>query len=169
MTIERALASTATPSRAGGHALRWMTATEVAARSAERPDWIVELYVAAGAITEVVGRPKGGKTTLLMAMLAATRAGEPFLDHPTRATNVVYLSEEGAATLRAVLGRTGLLDWDGLCVPDLTTARGLRWPEMVEQTLKKAREVDAGLVVVDTLGAWGAGRAATRRTTRATR
>lgn len=49
----------------------------------DRTRWIVEPWAAAGALTAITGRPKIGKTTFLLDLVAAYLAGIPFLGFPT--------------------------------------------------------------------------------------
>ena len=67
-------------------------------------------FIALGAITEIDGKIKSsGKTTLVTHLVAAILDGRPFLGQPTMRTNIVYLTEQTAATYREALGRAGLL------------------------------------------------------------
>src|SRR5262245_35319152 len=59
--------------------LRFRTAAEIAAQTAEEVPWIAQPWVAAGSITEVVGKPKAaGKTTWVMRLVRAVLDGAAF-------------------------------------------------------------------------------------------
>lgn len=105
-------------------------------------------------MTEVDGRIKGGKTTLVMAMVAAVLNERRFLGKPTTWAPVFFLTEQGPASFRETLRRGGLLDRDDLHVLHWVDVRAVPWPELVERVRARAREVGAGLLVVDTLSQW---------------
>src|SRR5215216_645786 len=89
------------------------TARELGAQTPDTPPWILEDYLAEGAITELDGMLKAsGKTTLLMAMVAKIVDGLPFLDRPTSKTGVLILTEQNATSFRAALVRANLLERD---------------------------------------------------------
>ena len=90
-----------------------MTARSIAETSPEEPDWVCKGYAAAGGITELVGKVKiSGKTTLVMDLCQAILAGRPFAGQRTARTRIVYLSEQGDASLRQALSRARLLESD---------------------------------------------------------
>ncbi|MEJ7763155.1 MAG: AAA family ATPase [Thermomicrobiales bacterium] len=132
----------------------WVTARETAEATPERPEWIALGYVAAGAVTEIDGKIKGGKTTLVMALIAAVRKGRPFLGQPTMKTSVVYLTEQNEGSYREALRRAGLLTADDVHILYWSRAQGMGWEEVVGMARIKAHEVGAKLVVVDTLAHW---------------
>jgi len=132
----------------------WVTARETAEETPENPEWIAHGYVAAGAVTEIDGKIKGGKTTLVMALIAAVRRGRPFLGQPTIQTSVIYLTEQNERSYREALRRAGLLTADDVHIMYWSRAQGFEWPEVVGLARLKAREVGAGLLVVDTLAHW---------------
>jgi hypothetical protein len=108
--------------------------------------------VAVGAITEVVGKPKAaGKTTWVMHLVKAVLMGAAFMDSPTEATPVVYLTEERDSSLREALGRAGLLDRVDLHILRWQDTRGIPWSEIVHEAIAKCRSVGARLLVVDTV------------------
>jgi len=136
----------------GRRKLTHRTARELAAETPEDVEWEWLPYVAAGAITELDGRPKAaGKSTLLAHLIAAVLDGSPFLGTPTRRTPVVLLTEQSAGTARVLLGRAGLTERDDLHVVLWHDARDVPWPEVVEQAAGLCREAGAGLLVIDTL------------------
>ena len=132
----------------------WMTARETAEATPEHPEWIAYGYVAAGAVTEIDGRIKGGKTTFVMALIAAVRKGRPFLGQPTTKTSVVYLTEQNEGSYREALRRAGLLTADDVHILFWNRVQGVEWGEVVGMARVKASEVGARLLVVDTLAHW---------------
>jgi RecA-family ATPase len=93
--------------------LRWQWADDLEAST--EPDWIWDGYVAPAAISLIAGKPKSGKSTLACALAEELTAGsDSFLGRPLRRCSVVYLSEEGAGTLKPKLhGRIRTLTRDG--------------------------------------------------------
>ncbi len=132
----------------------WMTARETAQVTPERPEWLLEGYVARGAVTELTAKPKCGKTFFVLHAVAAMLAGTPFLGRATRHASCLYLTEELIPSFRSVLGRVGVLQSDEIHVLYHQRVQSLSWARTCELTLEKAREVDAGLVVCDTLSRW---------------
>lgn len=130
------------------------TARHIGESTPAEPEWIVFGYVASGALSELDGKIKGGKTTLVMAMVAATLEGHPFLGKPTKRVPVVYLTEQGPASFRETLRRAGLLEADDLHVLSWNDAQGISWPKIVDAARQRAKAVGAGLLVVDTLAYW---------------
>jgi len=131
------------------------SARELAAELPEDVPWIVPGYLARGSMTEVDGRAKAaGKSTWLTHLVAAVLDGAPFLGRPTEQTGVVYLTEQPPTSLRALLGRTGLTDRDDLRLLLWRDCRGTPWPELVEVAVAECRSVGAGILIVDTLGAF---------------
>jgi hypothetical protein len=134
--------------------LRWTTARELADTEPERPDWVLEGYIARGALTELTAKVKIGKSTLLLAAVRAITAGAPFLGRATAAGPVVYLTEERPPTFRAALARVGLEDCPDLHILFRSEAFGRDWPEVAAEATEHAQNVGAVLLAVDTLGDW---------------
>ena len=55
--------------------LVWMTGSELADLTPEEPDYLLAPYLARGLVVQLVGKVKGGKTTLAMRMVAAVLDG----------------------------------------------------------------------------------------------
>ena len=89
-----------------------------------------------------------------MDAVAALLSGKPFLEQPTVAVPVIYLTEERPATIRQGLDRVGLSESDHLLLVFRQDMRTLTWPKVCERTLEIAERSGAGLVVVDTLANW---------------
>ncbi|MQF48834.1 hypothetical protein FIM08_02900 [SAR202 cluster bacterium AC-647-N09_OGT_505m] len=134
--------------------LPFRTAPELSALTPERPDWIVDGLLARGSISELNAKVKVGKTTLILAMIAAQLRGESFLGLATQRTPVLYLTEERAPSFRAVLERVGLASEERLHILSRTDVGDMSWPVVASLAVQYAREVGATMLVVDTLGRW---------------
>jgi len=62
--------------------VRLHTAASIATETPDAVDWIAEPWAAAGALTGITGRPKIGKTTFVLDLIAAVLQGRPFLNYP---------------------------------------------------------------------------------------
>jgi DNA-binding transcriptional ArsR family regulator len=132
--------------------MHFRTARDLAAETSGGVAWIARPWLAAGAITELDGRPKAaGKTTLLSHLIAAVLDGREFLGEPTAVSPAVLLSEQPPASLRETLGRASLLERDDLHVLLWRDVRGATWPTIVEAAVEQCRTVGARVLIVDTL------------------
>ena len=150
-------ASAATPMETLGERseeLPFRRASDIARETPEEPDWVWEGFLARGATTEIDAKVKAGKTTLVAASVAAILQGERFLERPTRAGPIVYLSEELDAVIQAELQRCGLTEADDLHYLRRVDAAHLPWAEIVTDTIRYAQSIQATTIVVDTLSAW---------------
>ena len=127
------------------------TAREIAADTTVEVEWIAP-YVARGALTEVDGKIKSGKSTFIAALCRAVLDGQPFLGQPTSRTGIVYLTEQPTASFREVLRRADLLDRDDFAVLLWRDVSGRRWPDVAALAAEECKRRGAGLMVVDTLG-----------------
>ncbi|MGI8921107.1 MAG: AAA family ATPase [Solirubrobacteraceae bacterium] len=132
--------------------LRFVSAAELAASIPPEPPWLAGGYLAPGVVTLLAGKPKIGKSTLALAIGEAidTNRSE-FLGREVNGGAVVYLSEEGAATLvhKLPAGNLRLLTRDqALPRPD--------WPAAIDAARREAERVGARLLVADTFTFWGA-------------
>lgn len=130
------------------------TAAGIAAMTPEEVDWAWRGYVAHGAITEIVGPPKLGKTTIVLGLVHAYVNQRHFLGRWTSGGPVVVLSEQGPASLRGALTRMRLDDRDDVHILLYRDTRGHDWPDVIASTLGRCSEVGARLLVVDTLPAF---------------
>ena len=66
----------------------------------DEPEWVWNDYLAVGNMTLFSGKPKAGKSRLALDLTTAAACGAPsFLGRPVVNGPVIYISEEGAATL----------------------------------------------------------------------
>ncbi|MBN1321155.1 MAG: AAA family ATPase [Thermoleophilia bacterium] len=119
----------------------------------EEPDWILQGYVARGAITELDAKIKTGKTTFACDLVRAVLGGEEFIGRKTTPTPVLYLTEERESTFRAALGRVGLGETDGLHL-GFKHKMKFPWKDMGRLVVARAKSLGIGLVVIDTLSDW---------------
>ena len=131
------------------------TAQEIAEMTPENTAWVVKGFAAEHSITELTGHAKeAGKTSFLMGMVHSVLTGGSFLDQPTSQGSVVYLTEEKAPTFRAALQRADLLTPDiaqDLHVMTYWDAAQLGWEGICKQAERQCDEVNAKLLVIDTL------------------
>lgn len=138
---------------AAGRNLRFRTAAELAAEIHPDVKWIAGRFVAAGAITLVVGKVKAaGKTTFLTNLANAVTSGGPFLGSKTTKGPVIYLTEQTGATFRVALERAGLLGSNDLRMLTWSQASRLPWLEVVRRSVMECKRIGAVLLVVDTIG-----------------
>lgn len=117
------------------------TAADLAGES-NPAEFVVEPYVVAGAVTELVAKIKTGKTTYALGEIVSQALGKG---------PVVYLTEQPPASFRVALGRANLLESTNLFVLSFNDVMGMDWPGIARVAAQKCREVSAVLLVVDTL------------------
>lgn len=133
----------------------WLSGEELFTVEFESVSWVVEGLVAAGAVTELVGKVKTGKTSLALAMTSALIAGEQFLGRAVCSGPVLYLTEQGQSSFVAQARQFGLSNvTTDLHVMSRASAGGLDWRRVTEAAASRAREVGAVLIVVDTFSVW---------------
>jgi hypothetical protein len=132
------------------------TIPEFYARVPEQPVWVWEPYIARGAITELDAKAKLGKSTLLAFVMRASVKGEPFMGMVVQRNQFVYLTEQGGTSFRALVDRAGLSDSSDIAVLFYARARRatVTWEEIVRLAARKAVDMGAGVLVVDTLPQW---------------
>lgn len=137
---------------AGEAALRFRSPEEVRAARPKGFDFVWESFLARRSVTLLSGKPKGGKSTLTLALVEAMVTGATtFLGRPLVPGPVVYVSEEDSATLRDKLPPDG--------TPLRLLPRDEAWPKppweaVVDAAVAEAERVDAVLLVADTLRFW---------------
>jgi len=119
----------------------------------EKPRWVWDGYVAEGAFTLLGGRPKVGKSTLTFGLLRALETGEQLLGRKVTPTRTLLLSEERRDSLAEKARRFGIGD-DNVEVLLRHDAHGRTWPEIAAEAFARCREMQIGLLVVDTFSKW---------------
>ncbi len=118
-------------------------------------NWLVEGFATEGSVTEFTGKAKqGGKTTFLLAAIQRILDGAEFLGQATKKCAVVYLTEERPKTFNQALKRAGLLGRADLHILYWSDAAATPWPSIVRAAVKKAGEVGAKMIVIDTVSQW---------------
>jgi AAA domain-containing protein len=130
---------------------QWHTAAEIASATPEEVDWLWRDYLAFGTVVELDAKMKAGKSTFLGHLVRAVVEGRDFLERETKRTPVVWMTEEGNRTFRAILERAGLTDRDDIHVLSRRTVGALAWVEFVAAALDKLEQVGARWLIVDTL------------------
>lgn len=125
--------------------------------SSSRSDvsWVLRGFLARGALSLLVGQPKAGKSWLVYALLAAMERGdEEFIGYPLHGSPAVVLSEEPPATILGKRKRFGGVE--GATVFLTRTAAFPPKPlrVVVEEAVRKAKEIGAEVLVVDTWAVW---------------
>jgi hypothetical protein len=133
--------------------LPFKTARQVAEETPAKVEWIARPWFAKGCITEVDGKIKaGGKTTWVSRAVGQIAEGKLFMGEPTTKTKIMFLTEQTPASFRKVLERANLEFQDDVYVLHWHDTAGFEWPEIAQATARKALEVGAELLIVDTLG-----------------
>jgi hypothetical protein len=131
--------------------LGFVWAAELREATPDEPDWVFESYLAPGALTIVAGKPKAGKSTLAWAVSEAVAAQAPsFLGRRVRGGPVVYVSEEGAGTLRHKLPADAPIR---ILTRDAAYPKPA-WRTVVEGAVAEAEHIGAVLIVIDALSFW---------------
>jgi hypothetical protein len=135
--------------------LEWLTAMGVEAMESEEVRWLAHGLVGAGLLTELDGKAKlAGKTTLVLDLVHAIVHGEEFLGQKTAYAPVLYLTEQSGPSFKRNLSRAGLLDRSDVHILFWNRVAGHRWEAVIDAVRRKAKEVNAGLLIVDTLAQW---------------
>ncbi len=136
----------------GKQNLDFKSVQDIIEECGDGPDWIAHGFIARDWLTDLVGPAKrSGKTTLVMYLVRCILDGCPFLDYLTTKTNVVYLTEQASSVVEAIK-KAGLDERnEGLRILQWKDARDRSWSELVEDVVQHAKNVDAGLIIVDTL------------------
>ena len=128
---------------------RFLTPGQINLIAPATPDWVVEPYAARGAITEIDGPAKHGKSTFWLWVVGRLSRGERVLGFPTISTPVIYLSEQQPGTLRAIIERVGGLP-ENVHFLTWTDTIGYKFDKIMQIACEKAMAVQAGMIVIDT-------------------
>ena len=127
------------------------TAADLSAVAANTVEWIAP-FVAAGAITDAIGKVKvAGKTTFFTHLAAAVVRGKEFLGVKTTRTPVVYLTEQAHASFFQALNRAGLVGHPDFVFLSWTEVMGKPWPDVADAAVRECKKRGAKLLVVDTI------------------
>lgn len=129
----------------------WQTAAELSTEVPEAIEFLWQDFLAYGTVVELDAKLKTGKTTFVGLLLRSILEERPFLGRRVQRCPVVYLTEEGARTFRALLARSHLVQRNDLHVLSRRRVPDLTWPQLVATARDKVLATGARLVVVDTL------------------
>jgi hypothetical protein len=119
---------------------------------AEEVPWVVEPYIAVGAMTDLSGKVKlAGKTTFALDAIRNVTEGTDFLGRKTAKGPVVYLTEQPKVTFREAMKRARLLGQKDFHVLFRSDAFGAVWTDVVSEAVRKCQNCGSKLLVVDTL------------------
>lgn len=132
---------------------RSYTAAEIAALEFPDPDPIL-FYFERGKTSDIVAKPKDGKTTFILLGIQALRRGELFLDLPTKPVPVLYLTEQTRRSFRDKLRAVEIVEGDDFHVFFVTDYHGWDWPDICQVVREECQRLSIGLLVIDTLSKW---------------
>src|SRR6202162_4741148 len=136
-------------------ALQFRSAREVADMTPARVPWVARPWLVEACVTEVDGKIKeAGKTTWLTILGRALLDGRDFLGYPTTKSPVVYLTEQSNTSFREALRRADLLDREDFMILSLHETMRMDFRTVMGAAVRKALEIGAKVIVVDTLARW---------------
>ena len=142
----------ATPKPTPTPALSFVTPAELRADTKVEINYVLPPYLIAGTLTDFTGPAKVGKTRFRNYFIRCAVEGVSCLGYPTSPpTRVVLLTEEPIASLREGLEAAGLTDTHDVAILTRYAARAADWPTMIEAAVAKARDIDAHVLITDTL------------------
>ncbi|HJN19182.1 MAG TPA: bifunctional DNA primase/polymerase [Armatimonadota bacterium] len=154
LDLDALLASvaSATPRPTPAQALSFVTPAELMADRQTYLDYVVAPYLIAGTLTDFTGPAKVGKTRLRNYLIRCAVQGVSCLGYPAGLpTKVVLLTEEPITSLMEGLEAAGLTNTRDVVILTRYAARAADWPAMVRAAVAKAREIDARVLMTDTL------------------
>ena len=133
-------------------ALQFVTPADLHVNSEVRVDYVLPPYLIAGTLTDFTGAAKIGKTRFRNYLIYSAVTGTGCLGNPTTTpTKVVLLTEEPPASLLEGLEAAGLTDTRNVSILTRYAARAADWPAIVAAAIDKARDIEARVLMVDTL------------------
>jgi len=132
--------------------LNFMTFAELANSQPDEIPWIIPGVLGIGMITDVDGKAKtAGKTTFVLDMIWSILNEQRFIGRVTTYSPIVYLTEQTPISFKQNMHRGALDERQDAYALTWSDARQETWPRIVQQAVDKCREVDALVLVVDTL------------------
>ena len=126
---------------------------KIAATPGQAVDWVVPGLAAVGSITDLMGEPKAGKTTLIFDAARAVAGGTDFLGRPCPQGTVLIVTEQTRTSLAATLDQMDWVPGPGVRVVTFDDHSGTPFDEVVRRVRREVRATGARLVVFDTLPA----------------
>lgn len=138
--------------------LRWRTYGEILAATTEKPrEWLVPDLIPFGAVTQFVGIAKrGGKSTIVWAMVGCSESGRLFLGFVLVRTSAVILSEENDHDLADKIRAFGMDPQQGVVLSRGVLTGIPDWVELVREGTRLALERGHRILVIDTFAFWAA-------------
>ena len=139
-----------------------LTPDECLAGLTDSPDYLIKGLIERGSLSAFYGKPNAGKTNLALYAAYRVAQGQPAFGRRVKQTPVLYVAYEGPRGMKRRVGtlRREYGPADGfhlmLSPPNLKPDRKEKGLGMTE-IIRCAKEVGAGLVVVDTLATAFAG------------
>lgn len=155
--VVRIAASVAKYAAGVAPSIAFIGADELVATVPPQMEWIVPGLLALGFVTEIIGHPKSGKSTLVREMIAAMLRRRPFLGLQVRPCRVLMLSEERDGSLSDAVAQHGIATGELRVLQRHRVTGCPSWPEIVEAALAEAKRFGAQLMIVDTLPFWSLG------------
>lgn len=126
--------------------------------SAVTPEWIIDGVLPYPSLSFLYSQPKAGKTTMLLSWLRAMEQGGEWAGREVSEAKVLYLTEEGGATIGEGVEHTGL-DPAGqhrvFPIERIKTDWG--WPMVLVRAGMAAQKINAKVIVIDTMMVWAQG------------
>jgi AAA domain len=135
--------------------VRGRLGSELLLETPEALDWVLTDFFLPGALTLLYGQYKSGKTTFLIAALAAVTDGETFLDRETKPTTALLLTEMGDAALRPHVERMD--SPEKVRIISYREAKELTWEETIDLAIETCLAEERGILIIDSFGKWSAG------------
>lgn len=138
--------------------LPWRTLDEIERDAVANPrDWLWEGFIAKRTVGVLAGEPKGGKSEILAAFVAAITNGAEWLGKTLAKTKVLIVTEEGDHDLIDKLSRYGVDRSQVLAYTrDAAGMSPAKWGRLLKQITRKAKRFDARLIIIDTFSFWAA-------------
>jgi AAA domain len=157
------MTNTETPGPDPGGGLPFQTLAELLGTEDPERAFVLEHYIALGAKTLIVSRPKVGKSTWAFGLVNALQREEPYCGLKTaKGVGVLYLTEETSReATRLKAERAGIdLDDPTLRVLRRADVHGMQWPDVVAQVRdfavawREDANLHAVVIILDTLSSW---------------
>ena len=152
LDVNRLVASVAVAKVTAAPTLDFVTPAELQATGEARVDYVLRPYLIGGTLTDLTGAAKIGKSRLRNYFIRCAITGSRCLGHPAMpAVKVVLLTEEPPAAILEGLEAAGLMATRALSILTRHAARGTDWPSIVAAAMATVCDIDARLLIVDTL------------------
>jgi len=140
---------------ASAESLRFVPAgAELEALAAERPEYTWWGFMGAGAILDLSGPPKVGKTSFELLLARALLRGDDYLGHMTKRSSVLLMTEQSPNTIGPMLAKVGLRDAKGLYLMFRQEAATAPWADVGAFVRRQTQALGIDVVIVDTFWAW---------------